>query len=327
MEIWKEVERDEVSCVDPLTVAVNDRGKKRVCIDLSRYVNDFVSAAKFRIESTLQFLQVVKIETGREHWGFLGLALKIDGVKRFFVFYVSSVSSQQRDMRAHEAIEVPFAEGREWRDKAFIHLDDGIGAMSGEKLSDQKIRREAGVQVVRSKMLYSDAGGSMAGGCMIIDKKVCEDLVFQVNLSEEEVVKSSIYRELRGIKEGIKALVDRIGGKGVKGHCDNWSACKIVEYGSRKKDCHEVVKRISDLIRQFDVDFEIMWQRMREDKGQGILLVPDWSGSMIAREIRHWRQLELVGKMRPVFKCLGWFHDSTFRGVPKFDMLVYRMRC
>ena len=86
MEIWKEVERDEVSCVDPLTVAVNDRGKKRVCIDLSRYVNDFVSAAKFRIESTLQFLQVVKIETGREHWGFLGLVLKIDGVKRFFVF-------------------------------------------------------------------------------------------------------------------------------------------------------------------------------------------------------------------------------------------------
>ena len=26
-----------------------------------------------------------------------------------------------------------------------------------------------------------------------------------------------------------------------------------------KKDCHEVAKRINDLIRQFDVNFEIVW--------------------------------------------------------------------
>ena len=61
LEILKEVERGEVSCVNPLTVAINGVGKKRLCIDLSRYVNDFTTAAKFRIESTLQFLQVVKV--------------------------------------------------------------------------------------------------------------------------------------------------------------------------------------------------------------------------------------------------------------------------
>ena len=49
---------------------------------------------------------------------------------------------------------------------------------------------------------------------MRINKKVCEDTVFQVNLTEEEAEeeaeKSSSYRELRGIKEGMKAVVDKI---------------------------------------------------------------------------------------------------------------------
>ena len=337
MEILKEVERDEVSCVNPLTVAVNDRGKKRLCIDLSRYVNDFTTAAKFRIESTLQFLQVVKvgdylyafdlksayhqIEIFKEHWRFLGLALKIEGVKRFFVFTRLPFGLKDAAHALTKLLRFPLQRWRDWGAKAFIHLDDGIGAVSGKKeaqemsdrvkkdladfgliasedkcfwkvtqemewtgwlintkdfmiyvperkivkaeeklewllaqvgkevkvkelgslvgliisfglavgraarfytrfatievarvaeekgwnawlvlpvevlaelrfwrenlrkLNGQKIRREAGVQVVRPKMLYSDAGGNMAGGCMVINKKVCEDSVFQINLS------------------------------------------------------------------------------------------------------------------------------------------------
>ena len=102
LEILKEVKRSEVSCVNPLTVAINGVGKKRLCIDLSRYVNEFTTAIKFRIESTLQFLHVVRvgdwmfafdlksayhqIEMFREHWKFLRLALEIDGSKKYFVF-------------------------------------------------------------------------------------------------------------------------------------------------------------------------------------------------------------------------------------------------
>ena len=44
----------------------------------------------------------------------------------------------------------------------------------------------------------------------------------------------------------------------VRWHCDNWSACKIVEFGSREPDWHVVVKRINDLIRGLGVNFEIM---------------------------------------------------------------------
>ena len=66
--------------------------------------------------------------------------------------------------------------------------------------------------------------------------------------------------------------------------------------------------------------------KAREDKAQGILVVPDWPGSMMGREIKYCEQLELVGRWRPVFECPAWFENSTFRGVPKFDMLVLRMR-
>ena len=58
--ILKEVERSEVSCLNPLTVAINGVGKKRLCNDLSRYVNQCNASFKFKIESTLQLLQVVK---------------------------------------------------------------------------------------------------------------------------------------------------------------------------------------------------------------------------------------------------------------------------
>ena len=54
--------------------------------------------------------------------------------------------------------------------------------------------------MVQPRMLYSDAGGHRAGGCMVINKEVMEVSVFQVNLAEEEVAKSSTYGELRGLQ-------------------------------------------------------------------------------------------------------------------------------
>ena len=149
LEILKEVERSEVSCVNPLTVAINGVGKKPLCIDLSRYVNEFMTAAKFRIESTLQFLQVVKvgdflfafdlksayhqIEMFKEHWKFLGLALEIDGVKKFFVFTCLPFGLNDAACALTKLLRFPLQRWREWGAKAFIHLDDGIGAVSGEK--------------------------------------------------------------------------------------------------------------------------------------------------------------------------------------------------
>ena len=50
LEILKEVGRSEVTCV----------GKRRLCIDLSRGMNEVNASYKFKIESILRFLQMVK---------------------------------------------------------------------------------------------------------------------------------------------------------------------------------------------------------------------------------------------------------------------------
>ena len=148
-EILKEVERNEVQCVNPLTVAINGVGKKRLCIDLSRCVNEVNSACKFRIESTVQFLQVVKqgdwmfafdlmsayhqIEMFKEHWKLLGLGLVIDGIRRFFVFTCLPFGLNDAARVLTKLLRFPLQRWREWGVKSFIHLDDGIGAMAGKK--------------------------------------------------------------------------------------------------------------------------------------------------------------------------------------------------
>ena len=54
-KVIEEVDRSKVICVNPLLVASNAKGKKRLCLDLSRHVNEHVQANKFRIESVMEF--------------------------------------------------------------------------------------------------------------------------------------------------------------------------------------------------------------------------------------------------------------------------------
>merc|ERR1711873_189653 len=51
---------EDVWCVNLLTVAMNAKGKRRLCLDLSRYMNRIVKAPKFKLESTLAALQVIE---------------------------------------------------------------------------------------------------------------------------------------------------------------------------------------------------------------------------------------------------------------------------
>ena len=55
----KKVARTDLHCCNPLSVASNAVGKLRLCIDLSRHLNEVTKAPKFRIESTRDALQVV----------------------------------------------------------------------------------------------------------------------------------------------------------------------------------------------------------------------------------------------------------------------------
>ena len=50
--IVRKVRKEDLTCINPLSVAVNSKGKRRLCIDLSRCYNKVSRARKFKIEST-----------------------------------------------------------------------------------------------------------------------------------------------------------------------------------------------------------------------------------------------------------------------------------
>ena len=415
IKVLREVQSSEVLCVNPLSVATNSKGKRRLCIDLSRHVNEKSVARKFRIESTKAFLEVVnkgdfmygydlksafhQIPIFKPHQKYLGLCVNINGEKRYFVFNNLPFGYNDAVRALTKLLRFPLERWRQDGGHHFIHVDDGIGAMSGEKkaqamagmvkkdleyfglltsddkcqwkvtqelewtglrintkefkvyipdwklekaegkldlllvklgqlvpvkelasvvgliisfglgmgracrfytrfssmqvakvsreqgwksnilleeetvrelrfwrlnmkrLNGQMIRKAPGVKVMRPRELYSDAGGFMAGGGRVENKKVFKDTVFQVHLTPEEVEESSTFRELRGIEEGIRAVGPGLRGSRVRWHCDNWAACKITELGSMKRKCMEVAARIQELVGSFELEFEIVWQR------------------------------------------------------------------
>ena len=59
-EVIEEVGEDKVLCINPMSVASNKKGKRRLCIDLSRHVNDSCRTKKFRVERVSDFTKVVK---------------------------------------------------------------------------------------------------------------------------------------------------------------------------------------------------------------------------------------------------------------------------
>ena len=56
VKIVTETSREDLWCINPLTVAKNAKGKRRLCIDLSRCVNKVIRAPKFKIQSTMYAL-------------------------------------------------------------------------------------------------------------------------------------------------------------------------------------------------------------------------------------------------------------------------------
>jgi hypothetical protein len=67
----------------------------------------------------------------KDHWRFLGLALEIDGVKRFFVFTCLPFGLNDAAQALTKLLRFPLQRWRSWGIKAFIHLDYGIGAVAG----------------------------------------------------------------------------------------------------------------------------------------------------------------------------------------------------
>ena len=59
-KIATKVREEDLMFINPLSVAVNSKGKLRLCIDLTRRFNKVTKTQKFKIESTREALQVIK---------------------------------------------------------------------------------------------------------------------------------------------------------------------------------------------------------------------------------------------------------------------------
>ena len=59
-KLVREVRKEELWCVNPLMVVSYSKGKKRLCLDLSRCMKQVIKAPKFRIESTMAAFQVIE---------------------------------------------------------------------------------------------------------------------------------------------------------------------------------------------------------------------------------------------------------------------------
>ena len=71
----------------------------------------------------------------------MGLALKIDGIKKFYVFTCLPFGLNNTARALTKLLRFPLQRWRGWSVKAFIHLDDGIGAVAGEKEAQEMADR------------------------------------------------------------------------------------------------------------------------------------------------------------------------------------------
>ena len=89
---------------------------------------------------------------------------------------------------------------------------------------------------------------------------------FQVSLEEWEKEYSSTYRELRSIEHALTLVGPELRGKSIKYGNDNMAACKVVEFGSTKADCHGVAVKIANLVEFFQLELVMVWRRRNTEE-------------------------------------------------------------
>ena len=409
-DVIEEVEIKEVLCINPLTVASNKKGKKRLCIDLSRHVNLSCVAKKFKVESVEEFIRTVKqgswcwyydlksafhhISVMEKHRKYLGFEVTIDGQTKVFRFKAMPFGYKDASRVLTKVMRTPICSWRKAGIPSFIHIDDGLGfkaseeeameaakrvkedleslglvtsvekcqwkpvqkfewcgfswdlvefrvrvtedkkqriksmaaklleqslvsarelaALSGliiscapatgrnarfytrfsvgwcqalvdlqswdakdvlteevreelkfwkerlDEVDSQLIRHSAGVF---EYYVCSDSGEFFIGGTVTFKGKEQVKKRFQISLEKWERKCSSTYRELRSIECGLRLIGPEVRGQVVRYGNDNYAACKVVEFGSTKKDCHMVACRVAALVEKFDMKLEMVWRR------------------------------------------------------------------
>ena len=160
--VIEEVDHKEVACINPMSVASNREGKKRLCIDLSRHVNDYCKAKKFRIESVSEFSKAVKkgswlfsfdlksayhhVVIHKNHRKFLGFSLEFHGKVRTFQFVGMPFGYKDASRILTKMLRVPLHRWRRCKAPVYIHIDDGLG------VAETKEEAERAANIVKNDL-------------------------------------------------------------------------------------------------------------------------------------------------------------------------------
>ena len=145
-----------------LTVAKNARGKRRLCINLSRYVNKVIKAPKFKIESTIAALQVIEkddfcfsfdlksaylqVKLNDNFLQYFGFAIDLeDGSRRYFQYLNLPFGLNDTCRVLTKLLRSPLDRWRRRGIRVFIHVDNGFGIVKGRENSvraSNEVRRD-----------------------------------------------------------------------------------------------------------------------------------------------------------------------------------------
>ena len=108
----------------------------------------------------------------------------------------------------------------------------------------------------------------MTGSVFNCGKKGTEQVYkrFQVSLEDWKKGNSSTYRELRSVESGLELIGPEARGKVVRYGNDNYTAVRVVVFGSTKEDCHAVVKRIAALVERYNIKLEMVWRQRNTEE-------------------------------------------------------------
>ena len=159
-----EIRREDLWYVNLLTVAMNVKGKRRLCLYLLRCMNKIVKAPKFKLESMLAALQVIEkeeymflfdlksayhqIKVNRNFIKYLGFVIEEeDGRKQYFQ-YLSLQFGLNDTMRVlTKMMKSPLEKWRGEGMKVFIYVYDGLRIVRGREKgleASMEVREELG---------------------------------------------------------------------------------------------------------------------------------------------------------------------------------------
>ena len=147
--VVEEVVQNDVLCCNPLSVAANKKGKKRLCLDLSRHVNLACKAQRFRIESVQDFVKVVNqgdwaifydlksafhhISVVEKHRKYLGFCVKVEGKEHFYRFRQMPFGYKDASRILTKVMRTPIVKWRCSGLRSYIHIDDGLNIAGNKK--------------------------------------------------------------------------------------------------------------------------------------------------------------------------------------------------